>query len=107
MITMATITARTIPDPTAITAITQISRPRMRDNEKQAVKKYHYVFSIPEDVVPVVPDVGVVVLGEVVLGVVVVVEEGTGIDGVGVGRVIANKERRQYIVLFINILLYM
>ena len=59
------------------------------------------MFSIPEDVVLVVPDVGVVlaevvlgeaVLGEVVLGVIVVVEEDTGIDGVGVGRLIANKD---------------
>ena len=86
------------------------------------------MFTIPEVVVSVVPDVGVVlgdvvlcdvvlgdvvlcdvVLGDVVLSDVVVVEEGTGIavDGVGVGRVIANKERHQCIVLFINIVLYM
>ena len=66
------------------------------------------MFTIPGIVVSVVPDVGVV-LGEVVLCDVVVVDEGTGIavDGVGVGRVIANKERHQCIVLFINILLYM
>ena len=66
------------------------------------------MFTIPEVVVSVVPDVGVV-LGEVVLCDVVVVEEGRGIgiDGVGMGRVIANKERHQCIVLFINILFYM
>ena len=66
------------------------------------------MFTIPGVVVSVVPDVGVV-LGEVVLCDVVVVDEGTriAVDGVGMGRVIANKERHQCIVLFINILLYM
>ena len=66
------------------------------------------MFTIPVVVVVVVPDVGVI-LGEVVAPCDVVVEEGTGIavDGVGVGRVIANEERHQCIVLFINILLYM
>ena len=105
---MATIITRPKPDPTAITAISQVLRAKRRDNDKQTIKNYHYVFTIPEVVVSVAPDVGVV-LGEVVLCDVVVVEEGRGIavDGVGVGRVIANKERHQCIVLFINIVLYM
>ena len=50
--------------------------------------------------VSVVPDVGVV-LGKVVVE---EVDEGTRIEveGVGVGRVIANKVKHHYIILFIN-----
>ena len=43
---------------------------------------------------------GEVVLGKVVFGEVVVVEEDTGIDGVGVGRLIANIKMLIYCMVY-------